>query len=118
MPDRVPDPPHTRGVLLRHDLPDGTFHFDLMIERRGGGRLLSFRVGGRIDGPEIREFRAERIDDHRPTYLDFEGPVSGGRGSVRRVATGPGGVTVETADRVAAELDWGHGRRVLEGTPE
>jgi hypothetical protein len=31
---------------------------------------------------------AEQLADHRLDYLDFEGPVSGDRGSVTRVAAG------------------------------
>jgi hypothetical protein len=31
---------------------------------------------------------ATRLADHRLAYLDYEGPVSGGRGSVTRVACG------------------------------
>ena len=32
--------------------------------------------------------QAIRIADHRPIYLDYEGPISGDRGEVRRVADG------------------------------
>lgn len=31
---------------------------------------------------------AERLADHRLAYLEYEGPVSGGRGSVRRLDAG------------------------------
>lgn len=31
---------------------------------------------------------AERLPEHRLAYLDYEGPVSSGRGSVRRLDTG------------------------------
>ena len=31
---------------------------------------------------------ARKIQDHRKAYLDYEGPLSGDRGSVRRVDTG------------------------------
>jgi hypothetical protein len=31
---------------------------------------------------------AERLPDHRLAYLDYEGPVSGDRGSVRRLDVG------------------------------
>ena len=31
---------------------------------------------------------ARRIGDHRKAYLDYEGPVSGGRGDVTRVDRG------------------------------
>lgn len=82
-------------VLLLHELPDGSSHFDWMIQRaRGdGGRerrpragkrcLLSFRVSDRIDEPGVGAFRGERIADHRFAYLDYEGPVGGRVGGLR-----------------------------------
>ncbi|MEO1007932.1 MAG: hypothetical protein AAFX79_05160 [Planctomycetota bacterium] len=76
-------------VLLRHDLPDGTRHFDWMLaaEPDPDSPLVTFRVEERIDrGPPA--FRAERLADHRRRYLDYEGPISGGRGRVSRVASG------------------------------
>ena len=74
-----------RAVLLRHELPDGSAHFDWMIQRAGG--LVTFRVSERID-LGLGGFRAERLPDHREAYLEYEGPVSGGRGTVRRIADG------------------------------
>jgi hypothetical protein len=50
------------------------------------GALLTWRldavpeVGGRVN--------ATRIGDHRLAYLEYEGLVSGGRGSVRRIDAG------------------------------
>ena len=32
--------------------------------------------------------RVESLPNHRRAYLDYEGPISGDRGSVRRVAAG------------------------------
>jgi hypothetical protein len=49
--------------------------------------LLTFRVGVRVDGG-VSGFEAERLADHRVAYLEYEGEISGGRGSVRRVAEG------------------------------
>jgi len=59
-----------------------------MIQRSAGGTLVTFRVQERIDRPGVGRFVAERLPDHRSAYLDYEGPVSGGRGTVRRVAAG------------------------------
>ena len=66
-------------VILRHENPPGA-HFDLMLEV--GGVLKTWalpqppRPGARIE--------CEALADHRPAYLDYEGPISGGRGSVTR----------------------------------
>ena len=82
---------YRRTVQLRHELPDGTSHVDWMIARDRAGRepLISFRLPRRID--ELKpgqRMAAERLADHRPAYLDYEGPVSDEGGSVRRLAWG------------------------------
>lgn len=81
----------TRWVLLQHTLPDRTAHLDWMLERPPGGdrgTLLSFRLRIGTDPLTAQRFVAERIGDHRREYLDYEGPVSGDRGEVRRIASG------------------------------
>ncbi len=78
-------------VLLLHELPDGSSHVDWLIAPDAGGRrpLIAFRLGGRVDLlPPGQQLAAERIKDHRPAWLDLEGPVSGGRGTARRLARG------------------------------
>ena len=47
-----------------------------------GAVLWTWRL---LDEPRLgRVCRAERLADHRVSYLDYEGPVSGDRGSVTR----------------------------------
>jgi hypothetical protein len=72
-------------VLLRHDTADGGSHFDWMIQR--GDSLIAFRVHERIDRG-CTTFEATPLPDHREEYLRYEGPVSGGRGLVTRIAEG------------------------------
>ncbi len=71
-----------RFALLAHDFP--TPHWDLMLESEGA--LCTWQL------PSIPEagkpIPAEAIGDHRLKYLDYEGPVSGNRGSVQRVDGG------------------------------
>jgi hypothetical protein len=68
-----------RFVILRHDSPCGA-HFDLMLE--AGDVLKTWTLpqppqpGGVVD--------CESLGDHRSAYLDYEGPLSGDRGSVTR----------------------------------
>ncbi len=79
--------PSLRFVLLQHRLPEQaakTTHFDLMIERQGDLRTWSLAALPRHGVPTV----AEEIVGHRKTYLDYEGPVSGNRGSVTRVDYG------------------------------
>lgn len=90
-----------RWVLLRHEMPDGSWHSDWMIERRGvdGGALVTFRVQERPDDASVCVLSAVRIGDHRREYLEYEGEVSGGRGRVTRVASGHGDI-----DDVGSEI--------------
>src|SRR5262245_25239921 len=80
-----------RTVVLRHDLPAGSHHFDWMLASDAAGQapLITFRLETPpwTIGPR-QSTSAKRIADHRPGYLDYQGPVSGDRGSVRRVGQG------------------------------
>jgi hypothetical protein len=75
----------SRYVVLRHEgVPDP--HFDLMLEdEHGAEKLLTWRspVWPIEVGTPL-----ERLADHRNAYLDYEGPLSGDRGFVTRVASG------------------------------
>jgi len=103
-----------RTVLLRHTLPDGSSHLDWMIEIDPGARLVTFRLAAAMgDGP----FEAERIGDHRRDYLDYQGPVPGGRGEVERVVGGEVTIHAFEPDRLDLTLDWGTGPTRLAGRP-
>ena len=67
-----------RFAVLRHDSPGGV-HFDLLVEM---GSVL--RAWALPQPPGVGEMVCEALPDHRPVYLDYEGPVSGDRGSVER----------------------------------
>ena len=67
-----------RFVVLEHDWP--TRHWDLLFE--AGPVLKAWRL---LAEPGVgRAVPAEPNFDHRLIYLDYEGPVSGGRGAVAR----------------------------------
>jgi hypothetical protein len=67
-----------RFVILTHDWPFP--HWDFLAE--SGGVLRAWRLLAEpVAGVEIP---AERNFDHRLFYLDYEGPLSGERGSVSR----------------------------------
>ena len=76
-----------KTVVLLHELPDGTSHYDWMIDAGGEG-LMTFRLRELPRWGETAEFEAQRIADHRREYLAYEGPVPGRRGTVRREAEG------------------------------
>ncbi len=85
-------------VILRHQLPDGSHHFDWMFERSPPSTsettpphsdercLVTFRLNRLPD--ELSTLDAERISDHRRAFLTFEGSLSADRGNVIRVLTG------------------------------
>lgn len=95
-PNLLPEisPGHTPlpTVQLLHRLPDESEHVDWMIARDGGGEtsLVSFRLPHSLDTlpPPPQGMIAQWIGDHRPAYLNYEGPVSRGRGVVSRLARG------------------------------
>jgi hypothetical protein len=99
-----------RFALLDHDHP--TRHWDLMLER--DGVLWTWRLAEPL--PVGANVPAERIGDHRLLYLDYEGLVSGNRGTVVRVDGGPL-VWIETeTGRIVVEVDGTAYRGRLEGT--
>jgi len=74
-----------RFVILHHTGCGGE-HWDFMIER--DGVLLTWQLLAQPTDPGALPIVAKRIGDHRLAYLDYEGPVSGDRGQVRRVDAG------------------------------
>ena len=72
-----------RFVILHHEMPLGDerpSHWDFMLQ--WGDVLKTWALQ---EPPEAgKTTGATALDDHRAAYLDYEGPVSGGRGSVTR----------------------------------
>jgi hypothetical protein len=76
-----------RFVVLRHETPPGyprESHFDLMFER-GEALWTLAALQLPVHGEPVV---ADELFEHRLAYLDYEGDVSAGRGSVRRVDAG------------------------------
>jgi hypothetical protein len=85
-----------RYVILEHDFPER--HWDFMLE--SGEVLRTWRL---TESPQPGQVIAAQASfDHRRLYLDYEGPISGGRGCVvcwdrglfDWIADGPDAVTV------------------------
>lgn len=70
-----------RFAILLHDHPFP--HWDFLLE--WGEMARTWRL---LEEPRLGEISSEPIPDHRLTYLDYEGPVSGGRGRVKRFDAG------------------------------
>lgn len=92
----MPDPKRLPTVLLRHDLPDGSHHFDWMLARDDDGPLLTFRLDRDISR-DTNPFEGDLLADHRRAYLEYEGDISGNRGSVVRVTKGLCSIRAQTA---------------------
>ncbi|MCE9548419.1 MAG: hypothetical protein K8T25_23335 [Planctomycetia bacterium] len=72
-----------RYVILWHQTPPGFprgVHWDLMLEE--AGHLRCWALSSSPDGAAPQA--AEALADHRLAYLEYEGPISGDRGSVSR----------------------------------
>jgi hypothetical protein len=78
-----------RFVILEHDHPH--LHWDLMLEL--DGVLRTWRLPS---PPSSAPRAATALGDHRLAYLDYQGPVSGNRGTVKRWDAGT--YTIERRD--------------------
>ncbi|MEQ8316033.1 MAG: hypothetical protein RIE77_09175 [Phycisphaerales bacterium] len=106
-----------RTVVLRHDLPDGSHHFDWMLETDADGPLLTFRLDRDIS-QDSDSFVAEPIGDHRRRYLDYEGPISGDRGSVTRIAEGRCDVISHRDGELIVRISLGNRDQKIRGNPD
>ena len=94
---------HLRYVVLRHEgVEEG--HFDLMFETKRGSDLATWRVREWPigEGSEFVQLRA-----HRRVYLEYEGAISGDRGSVHRVHSGTHAVEEDGAKFLKVRLENG-----------
>jgi hypothetical protein len=73
-----------RYAILHHDQIDSP-HFDLLFETSPNSPLLAWRSQA---WPISRSTPLLHLPDHRGHYLSYEGPLSAGRGTVRRVESG------------------------------
>jgi hypothetical protein len=87
-----------RFAILAHDHPSP--HWDLFLE--AGPVLRSWRLSVPLD-PDS-PVPAEPAADHRLRYLDYEGPVSDGRGSVTRIDGGSFHWEADEPDRLTVRL--------------
>lgn len=103
-----------RFVVLRHDHP--FLHWDFMLEKEA--RLRTWRLLQPPGGPG--EIEARPLADHRLAYLDYEGPVSGNRGTVAAFDRGEYAIVAETDDTIVFELRGGklHGQASIRRRPD
>ena len=90
-----------RFAVLEHHW--GGVHWDFLVE--DGPALRTWAVDGPI--VEGRDLPARSLPAHRRAYLEYEGEVSGGRGTVRRWDEGWCEVVEWDEDRVRLEVRGG-----------
>jgi hypothetical protein len=121
-------------VILFHEWPPDSprsSHFDLMLESDGAlrtwaiaGLPCSWRATAGLpssaDATASESVAATQIPDHRLAYLDYEGPVGGDRGQVRRLDAGTFVSIKESSDEWIVEFSGQriHGRVILQRTQE
>ena len=87
-----------RFVILTHDWPFP--HWDFLVE--AGAVLRAWRLLAEPGAGS--DVAAEPNFDHRLFYLDYEGPVSGGRGAVARYDAGTCEWFADEPERAEIEL--------------
>jgi hypothetical protein len=92
-----------RFVILEHDHP--SLHWDLMVET--GEMLRTWRLPAPPSGGA--SLLAKPIFDHRRVYLDYEGPLSCGRGRVVRWDGGEYEVVTWSEEEIRLRLE---GKRI------
>ena len=90
-----------RFVVLEHEWPRP--HLDFLLE--ADGVLRAWRL--LVEEIVSTTVPAEPNFDHRLLYLEFEGPLSGDRGTVRRWDVGTFDWIENGPERVAVELRGG-----------
>ncbi len=92
-----------RFVVLRHEPGDAgprELHWDLMLEFGDSLRTWALTSEPRV-GEQIA---ADELPRHRLDYLDYEGPVSRGRGTVSRFDRGTFDVVEESPEQLSLDL--------------
>jgi hypothetical protein len=99
-------PAMPRYVILRHELPPGDvrgLHWDLMLEL--GEVLRTWALDA--EPLTLPVIASRELPDHRLAYLDYEGPISGNRGSVTRWDAGEFWIESALQDEIKLVLSGG-----------
>jgi hypothetical protein len=95
-----------RFVILEHEMPPDAgrpTHWDFMLE--AGDVLWTWALP---ESPSLGQtLDAQRLADHRPEYLDYEGAVSAGRGAVTRWDQGTFEIERQNAGELVVSLRGG-----------
>jgi len=90
-------------VVLRHEGVDEP-HFDLLFETKPGSDLATWRAN---EWPITPTTEFTPLRPHRRAYLDYEGAISGDRGTVHRLHTGNHVVESDSPEHLIVKLEAG-----------
>ena len=76
-----------RAFVIHRHTGYGPEHFDMMLEHEGVLATWQF-LASPLDIGQSGQLPATRIEDHRMAYLDYQGPISKGRGEVAMLERG------------------------------
>ncbi len=88
-------------VIQKHTKPGGA-HWDLMVQDRD--LLQTWRLDKSPKQILNTQAKAEKIFDHPPKFLTYEGPVNNGKGSVKIADAGACKITNQNAKIIEMEL--------------
>jgi hypothetical protein len=97
-----------RFVILHHVTPpaaDRAAHWDLMLEVGPSLRTWALPLPPQPGQSQV----VDALPDHRPAYLDYEGPISGDRGQVTRWDAGSFELVGQSESQLEIVL---HGQRL------
>ena len=96
-----PNPnPARRFAILEHSW--NGVHWDFLLETEPDRPLKTWAIDAPISFDV--DLPARSLPDHRPLYLEYEGPISHDRGSVRRLDRGEYEWISWTEDRVEVRI--------------
>ena len=89
-----------RYVVLHHTGIENP-HFDLMLDQSLDSELSTWRLP---HWPPLPGDAFMPLTKHRRDYLEYEGPVSGNRGQVKRIAAGHYTVVEQPGEKLVVAL--------------
>ena len=105
--------PHLTTVLLRHDTSHAA-HYDWLFQPPAALGVPNVPLwSARVTHPSwcwpiTRHWPVHQFDDHRYAYLAYQGPISGDRGSVKRIDIGHVRPILWSASRIVLNLQFQH----------
>jgi len=99
-PPSSPHPGLRYAVLWHQDIDEP--HYDLMFETAPGSGLATWRSSL---WPITSPTPLQKLRDHRPAFLNYQGQLSADRGSVTQIAAGTCQIEIDEQSRWTIRVD-------------